>query len=68
MQIEHNRLKLLQHPLVEDLLSQKFRVMTLPLFLVNLLFYLIFLVTLNLFVTFGVPRPGPDTCKISETL
>ena len=69
IQIEHNRLKLLQHQLVENLLSQKYRMMTLPLFRVNMLFYLIFLFTLNSFALV-VPRPEPDseTCKMPETL
>ena len=69
IQIEHNRLKLLQHPLVNNFLFQKFWVMAFPLLLISLLFYLVFLVTFNVF-TLLVPRPGPDseTCKISETL
>ena len=69
IQIEHNRLKLLQHPLVNNFLFQKFWVMAFPLLLISLLFYLVFLVTFSVF-TLRVPRPGPDseTCKISETL
>ena len=68
-QIEHNRLELLQHPLVEDFLFQKFWVMTFPLFVFNLLFYCSLMVALNSFALV-VPRPGPDseTCKISEPL
>ena len=62
-------MELLQHPLVENFLFQKFWVMTFPLFVFNLLFYCILLVALNSFAVV-VPRPGPDseTCKISETI
>ena len=64
-QIEHNRLELLQHPLVENFLFQKFWVMTFPLFLLNMLFYCTLLVALNSFALV-VPRPGPDseTCML----
>lgn len=60
-------LKLLQHPLVEEFFFQKFWLMTFPFFLLNLLFYIALLVTLNWFVLV-VPRPGPDseTCEPLE--
>jgi len=65
--MNYNRLELLQHPLVENFLCQKFWSTAFPLFLLNLLFYLSLLVALNWFALV-VPRPGPDseTCKISE--
>ena len=66
-QIKHNRLTLLQHPLVKDYLYEKFWLMTFPLLLLNLLFNIALLVTLNWFALV-VPRPGPysETCKKSE--
>ena len=70
LQIEHQS-KFLWHPLVESFIFHKFWTMTFPLLLLNLLFYFILLVALNVFALV-VPRPGPnsDTCKkiISEPL
>ena len=57
--------KILQHPLVENFLFQKFWGVIFRLLLLQLLFYCTFLVSLNSFALI-LPRPGPDSeeCKI----
>jgi len=46
----YNRRDLLQHPLVESLLQQKFRQFGMYSFVINLLFYLLFLFFLTFYV------------------
>ena len=67
MQVKYKRLKLLQHPLVEEFLFQRFWLVAIPFFLLYLLFYTSLLIVLTSFTVVS-PRPGPDseTCKSLE--
>ena len=65
VQVKHERVELLQHPLIYRYINYKWWRVSFPLFLATLLLYLLFLIFLTSFAL-SVPRPGPQSiyCEI----
>ena len=64
MQVNQERLKLLQHPLISRYIEYKWWRVVFPLIVLYLLLYIVFLIFLTSF-SISMPRPGPDNqyCK-----
>ena len=69
LQVKHERLKLLQHPLISRYITHKWWKVVFFLFLLFILVYILFLIFLTSF-TVNLPRPGPDDefCKFVERM
>ena len=66
MQVKHERLELLKHPLICRYINYKWWKLSFPLFLTHLLVYAVFLIFLISFCLV-LPRPAPDSafCEMS---
>ena len=59
IQVNHGRLKLLQHPLISRYITYKWWRGPFAFFLLYMAIYIIFVILLTSFAV-SVPRPGPD--------
>ena len=65
LQVKHERIELLEHPLVAELMSHKWNKIAMPSILLQLTLYLIFLGFLTTYVLM-LPNPRGDVCARSK--
>ena len=65
LKVEHERIELLEHPLVAELLSHKWNKIAMPSILLQLVLYLTFLGFITTYVLL-LPNPRGDICARSK--
>ena len=65
LKVEHERIKLLEHPLVAELLNHKWNKIAMPSICLQLIFYFVFLGFLTPYVLL-IPNPRGEICSRSK--
>ena len=65
LKVEHERIELLQHPLIAELLDHKWNKIVMPSILVQLVTYLMFLGFFTSYILL-LPNPKGDICTKSK--
>ena len=65
LKVEHERIELLEHPLITELLNHKWNKIAMPSIILQLIFYLTFLGFVTAYVL-SLPNPRGDICARSK--